>query len=490
MTISFNQIPLDFRVPGVYIETDNTLAVGGLPVEHHIILLMGQRLSSGSVAELIPTPITNKKQGEAYFGRGSQLAAMINALKDANGYTECWAVAINEDVAGNAAAGAITVGGAVTQTGTLYIYIGGARVKVAVVASEATTATATKIAAAINAKTDLPVTAAVDGENTSKVNITCRWKGVSGNYIDIRLNYYQGERTPSGMTITITDMTGGTSNPDIDDILAAIGDEQYHTIIFPWTDSANLAVMYEEMQRRWNAMVKKEGMAITAASGSHADLTTLGDSVNDECLCIMGAQGSPTTPWEIAAVVGAISAREASDPNRPLQTIEMPGVMAPLKEDRYTEAECNLHLFDGISTYTVDIGGVCHIQRMITTYKQNDAGVDDISYLNVETMRTLAYLRYSTRVRMALRYPRHKLADDGTEISPGQLIATPKTIRAELIALAIQWMDIGLVENIAQFKRDLIVLRNTQDPDRVDAIIPPDVINQFRIFAAKLQFRL
>jgi len=490
MTISFNQIPIDFRVPGVYVETDNSMAVGGLPVEHHIILLMGQRLTTGNVAELIPTPITNKKQGEAYFGRGSQLSAMINALKDANGYTECWAVAINEDAAGAKAAGSITIGGTVTQTGTLYVYIGGTRIKVAIVSGETTSASATKVAAAINAKTDLPVVAAVNGENASKVDITCRWNGESGNSIDIRLNYYQGERTPAGLTATITPMTGGTANPDIADILAAIGDEQYHTIIFPWTDAANLATMYEEMQRRWNAMVKKEGMAITAASDSHANLATLGNSVNDECLCIMGAQNSPTTPWEIAAVIGAISAREASDPNRPLQTIEMPGVLAPVKEDRYTEAECNLHLFDGISTYTVDIGGVCHIQRMITTYQQNDAGVDDISYLNVETMRTIAYLRYSTRVRMALRYPRHKLADDGTEISPGQLIATPKTIRAELIAMAIQWMDLGLVENIAQFKRDLVVIRNTQDPDRVDAIIPPDVINQFRIFAAKLQFRL
>lgn len=138
----------------------------------------------------------------------------------------------------------------------------------------------------------------------------------------------------------------------------------------------------------------------------------------------------------------------------------------------------------------MDEGGLCRIERLITTYKTNALGVDDISYLNVETMRTIAYLRYSTRVRIALRYPRHKLASDGTEIAPGQAIVTPKTIRAELIALFLQWMDAGLVEGLAQFKKDLIVERNTSDPDRVDAIIPPDVINQFRVFAASLQFRL
>lgn len=487
--ISFNQIPIDIRVPGVYIETDNSMAVGGLPAMHHLILVMGQRLTTGTIAQKVPVRILNKAQGEAYFGRGSQLSAMINALKDANGYTETWAVALDDDSAGVQAAGAITIGGVVSAAGTLNIYIGGKKIKVAVAAGEATTVTATNVAAAINARTDLPVTAAVDGVNQSKVNITCRWKGETGDSIDIRLNYYQSEKTPTGMTVTITAMTGGTSNPDIADAIAAIGDEQYHTIIVPWTDAANLAALYTEMQRRWGPLVKKEGHAFTAAAGTHAALSTLGDSVNDECLTIMGTQNSPTTPWEMAAIVGAVDACEP-DPARPRQTLTLTGALASWPEDRYTLSERNIHLYDGISTFTVDEGGLCRIERLITTYKTNALGVDDISYLNVETMRTIAYLRYSTRVRIALRYPRHKLASDGTEIAPGQAIVTPKTIRAELIALFLQWMDAGLVEGLAQFKKDLIVKRNTSDPDRVDAIIPPDVINQFRVFAASLQFRL
>lgn len=487
--ISFNQIPIDIRVPGVYIETDNSRAVGGLPAIHHLILVMGQRLTSGTVAKEIPVRITNKAQGEAYFGSGSQLSAMINALKTVNDYTETWAVALDEDGAGQAAAGAVVIGGTISSAGTLCLYIGGRRVRVAVAASEATTAVATALAAAINAITDLPVTAAVDGVNSSKVNITCRWKGESGNAIDLRVNYYQSEKLPAGMTATITAMTGGTANPDIDDAIAAIGDEQYHTIIVPWTDSANLAALYTETQRRWGPLVKKECHVFAAASDTHANLSTLGDSVNDECLTIMGAQDSPTTPWEIAAIVGAVDAYEP-DPGRPRQTLALTGVLAPAPEDRYTLSESNIHLYDGIATYTVDDGGVCRIQRLITTYKTNAQGVDDISYLDVETMRTIAYLRQSTRIRIALRYPRHKLADDGTEIPPGQAIVTPKTIRSELIALFLQWMDAGLVENLAQFKRDLIVERNTTDPNRVDAIIPPDVINQFRVFAAALQFRL
>ena len=111
----------------------------------------------------------------------------------------------------------------------------------------------------------------------------------------------------------------------------------------------------------------------------------------------------------------------------------------------------------------------------------------DISYLNVETLRTIAYLRFTVRARFATKYPRHKLGNDG---AVGANIMTPNVARAELVALFMDWMDAGLAEDLDQFKRDLLVQRNTGDPDRLDAIIPPNVVNQFRVFAAQVQFRL
>lgn len=138
----------------------------------------------------------------------------------------------------------------------------------------------------------------------------------------------------------------------------------------------------------------------------------------------------------------------------------------------------------------VDAGGLVLIERLITTYQTNAYGVDDASYLDIETMRTLAYLRLTVRARIATKFPRHKLAADGTQFGPGQAIVTPNIIRAELVALFMDWMDAGLAEGLEQFKRDLLVQRSATDPNRVDAVIPPDVINQFRVFAAQVQFRL
>ena len=69
-------------------------------------------------------------------------------------------------------------------------------------------------------------------------------------------------------------------------------------------------------------------------------------------------------------------------------------------------------------------------------------------------------------------------------------MVTPNTIRAEIVSLAYDWADLGLVENIDQFSEDLVVERNLTDRTRVDVILPPDLVNQFRVFAASIQFIL
>jgi phage tail sheath gpL-like len=88
------------------------------------------------------------------------------------------------------------------------------------------------------------------------------------------------------------------------------------------------------------------------------------------------------------------------------------------------------------------------------------------------------------------QFPRCKLADDGTRFGPGQAIVTPGIVRAALIAQYRMDEFNGLVENVTQFKNNLLVERNVNDPNRLDVLYPPDLINQLRIFAVLAQFRL
>jgi phage tail sheath gpL-like len=484
--ISFNQIPITLRTPGQFIEFDNTRAVQGLSVINHKILVIGQRVAAGTVAAAKPTRVLSAAQAEEFFGRGSLLHNMLAALKASNPYTECWAVALDDNGAGVQATGTLTITGPATESGTLNIWIAGRRVQVAVTNGDNANTIAAAINTAVNAVTDLPVTS---GVVAAVVTLTARHKGEIGNYIDVRLNYVFGEKTPKGVAVAIVAMAGGTTNPDVQTAITAIGAEQYHTVIFPYTDATNLGKIENELATRFGPLVQKEGHAFSAASGTHAGLITLGSSRNSPHVTIMGSGKSPTPPWEWAAVVGAVDAFE-TDPARPRQTLWLQGILPPAEADRYTRAERNLLLFDGIATFLTDAGGRVLIERLVTTYQTNAFGVEDISYLDVETLRTIAYIRYDVRSLIALKYPRHKLANDGTQFGAGQAIVTPNVIRAELIARFRLWEEAGLAEGFEQFKRDLIVERNGPDPNRVDAIIPPDTINGFRVFAAQVQFRL
>lgn len=491
MPISFELIPVGLEVPGSYIEFDNTKATTGLPVIPHVILVVGQKLAAGTGAASIAHRVTSLDQAIDLFGRGSLLHHMFEALKDNNTFTESWGIALADVGAGVQATGTILFGGAPTKAGTLNLYIGGRRVRVGVAATDTAANVATNTVAAITAELDLPVTAVVN-VTPEQVDITARHKGETGNDIDVRFNFFDGEALPLGLTALITAMAGGTSNPDIAEVFTAIGDEQYRTIINPWTDAANLTALHAELDVRFGPLKMIEGTGIMGAAGTVGTLGTLGDSQNSQHLVIMGADASPTPPWEWAAALGGqVAFHGTNDPARPFQTLALNGILPPPIDKRFTFDERNILLGgDSISTFIVDAGGIVRIERVVTTYQTNALAIPDKSYHDLNTLLTLFFLRFSLRARIGLKFPRHKLANNGTQFGLGQAIVTPRIIRGEIIALFRDWEAAGLVEGIDQFKTDLIVERNATDPNRVDALIPPDVVNQLRVFAGKVQFRL
>lgn len=486
MPLSFNSIPVDVRTPGQFLEVDNTRAQQGLPVIPNRLLVMSQRLPAGNVLASVPTRVFSAAQAEAAFGRGSLLACMIAAVVAVNPRLELWAVGIDDNGAGVAAAGTITFTGSPTEAGTLNLYLGGARITSALTVAMTPTQMAAAAAAAINAVTSLPVTASAAA---GVVTVTFRHKGETGNYFDMRLNYLFNERLPAGATVALVQLTGGTTNPDVAPAIAAVASAQYHTILHPYTDASNLAKIETELSNRFGPTVQLEGHAYTGASGTVGTLTALGLTRNHPNQTIVGSGKSPSPPWVFAAAAATADAGEA-DPAKPRQTLQLVGCLPPIASDQWTRTERDTLLRSGIATFVVDDGGRTLIERLVTTYRTNVGGFPDISFLDVETMRTLLYLRYSVRQRIASRYPRHKLANDGTNFDPGQAIVTPQLIRNELTLLFREWEAAGLVEGFEQFKADLIVERNGSDPNRIDAVIPPDVINQFRVFAAQVQFRL
>lgn len=496
MTVSFDQIPANVNVPLFYAEMDasqaNTAQTTGAS------LLIGQALPGAAIARNQLVLMPSAAQARTACGQGSPLARMVTAYRRTDPFGELYIIAVADAAAGSAATGKIAIAGTATSAGSISLYIGSTRIEGVVAADDTAMQAASSLVDAINADADLPVTsAAAANGDAATITITAKYTGVAGGNIPLTLNYYGtagGEQTPDGLNIQITAMAGGAKNVDLDSVIAAMGDESFDFIGFPFSDSSSLKLIGQEMDDsagRWSWYRQLYGHVYSAKIGPLTDLVGFGDSFNDQHLTICGYEPDTQTPPDelIAARLGRQAAFIRNDPARPTQTGAITGALPAPIGRRNQILERQSLLTHGIATAAV-AGGTLQIERDVTTYKVNKFGATDNSYLDSETLHTSAYVLRKLKSVITTKYARHKLADDGTRFGQGQAIVTPSVLRGEICAAYRQLELAGIVENFEVFKKYLIVERNANKSNRVDVLFPPDYINQLRIFAVKNQFRL
>lgn len=493
--IPFKQIPANIRVPLFYAELDNSQANSATLNQR--ALIVGQATAAAITAGTVPNvPIISQGASDAISvgGAGSMLALMTAAYRQNDTFGEVWYLPLADDPAAIAATGTILIGSAPTANGTLYLYIGGVRIAQAVLTTQTAAQIATALAATINATPNLPVTATAA---TGTVTLTAINKGPAGNDIDLRLNYQGsrgGEAMPVGLTATITAMASGATAPSLTTAFGNLSSLPFDFIVCPYTDATSLdafKTLLNDITGRWSWSVQIYGHFFAAYRGTVGTLTTFGTGRNDQHGTVMGFNDSPTPNWIwAAALAGASAVSVRADPATPLQTVQIQGVLAPPIQSRFILTDRNTLLFDGISTFIVGDDGTVYIENLITTYQKNAFGNPDNSYLEVETLFTLAYVLRALKTVVTSKYARVKLAANGTRFAAGSNVVTPNVIRADLIAQYRQLEAQGLVQNGDAFKAALIVQQNTSNPNRVDVLYPPTLINQLRIFALLAQFRL
>lgn len=119
------------------------------------------------------------------------------------------------------------------------------------------------------------------------------------------------------------------------------------------------------------------------------------------------------------------------------------------------------------------------IMRAITTYTKNPANVDDPAWLDLTTIRTMDYVRKAVEQRVALRFPRSKLSK-----------RTPPKVRSEILDVLYRLENQEIIENVDAHKGKLLVVRNGQDPNRLDTQIPTDVVNGLHVVANRIDLIL
>ncbi|WP_154915100.1 phage tail sheath subtilisin-like domain-containing protein [Klebsiella grimontii] len=492
--MSLGNIPDDIRVPLVTIDIDNSQALDSAPAQSRKIIVIGQQRATGTATALTSNRITSDGTADQLYGKGSMLAGMLKTLRKANSYTEVWAMGMADIAAGAAAKAELAITGPATAAGTLALLVNGVSVQVGVSADDTADTIATAIIAAVNKLPDTQVIAALKAASTTSVTLTTNWQGATGNAMDVRLNNYPGEQTPAGVAVAVTAFTGGTGTPDIVAVVAALGDDWYTDIVFPFNDTQSLNTARDELLERWGPLKMIEAQLWTAFRGTHSESGTFGETRNDWLISCLGTNIAPQPHWLWAASYGGIAAYYlANDPARPLQTLVLPGILPPAKDVRWDMPERNLLLHDGIATHNVDAGGNVCIEREITMYRVNQYGDADTSYLNVQSPATLGRIRYVIKNRFSNRYPRHKLAGDDVLdlLDPGQPVMTPKIARAELLDIALtELIPVGLIEDFDDYKDTLEVYLDGADKDRLNFICHPNLVNQLRVLAGLIQFKL
>ncbi len=493
MAISYNYIPSDIRVPLFYAELDNSMANTAKAQKKS--LLIAQHIGDTATAGK-PYLISTSTQAKNLFGRGAPLTIMAEAYRNQDTAGELWCLPMS--VSGTAASGKITLAGTSIASGTISLYVGSTKVAIPVASGAKDTEIAQAIIDAITAHKDLPVQASLDEAGEQKVvKVTAKQVGTYGNDIPLNLNlqgYAGGEEAVQGLSVEITALSGGTGDIDYKKAFEAIKADTFYYIGIQSCDATVLDACQDEMQDatgRWSYARMQYGHVFSVKKDTAENLVKLGKARNDQHVSVFGCEAKHPEPAFVlaGAITGAAAVCLSNDPARPLQTRELVGIMAPAMEDKFGFNEQNTLLHNGIATL-YDTAGTVMIQRAITTYQTNKFGDADNSYLDVTTMFTLAEIITTLKGVITSKYPRHKLASDGTNFGPGQAIVTPAIIKSELIAQYKQLERKGLVENTNLFAKYLIVERNADDPNRLDVLLPPDLVNQLRIFALQAQFRL
>lgn len=476
MAVTFDTIPTT-RIPGRYVELNTKATARGLPGGGGKVCLIGQMTSGTATAEELTT-VTSVEDAVTLFGRGSMLHRMVlAALTAERRMSVLYALPLADAGSGVAAAGSIAVAISSLTAGTLTLWLGGDVMTLAIAAADTANGIAAAIKALLDDYPDLPVSATV---STNTVTITAKNDGTLGNAIEMETEY-----SGTGLTLTLTQLTSGATDVDIQDALDAIYTADVDIIVSPYNTSTPLGTLSDHLEGRSNGVEQRGAVGVSASIAGSSTLATLGAAVNDGRIMVVGMEGSTHWPPEVAAAAAAVLAGE-EDLARPLNGLALKGIRPPPSSYRWTRGELTTLLANGIAPLSVSSSEEVTIVRSVSTYVTNGVGAPDDTLLDLQTIRVLDYVRKAIRTRLDLRFSRVKIAD----VAHTETTTDPKKIRAEILDVLFACEEIDYLENVDANKDDVVVERNSADPTRVDCHLPADIVNGLHVLAARIDLIL
>ena len=244
---------------------------------------------------------------------------------------------------------------------------------------------------------------------------------------------------------------------------------------------------------RWSPLVGLEGHYISSSEGNLSTLTTFGLTRNDRHVTLLGTNQFPQSRWcWVAALGGEIAFRKnlgrplatAIEIARPMQTLVLEGLRPPKDAANiFAAPDRDSLLRNGISTVVFREDGQAACDRIITTYRTNDAGLPDTTFLDIEAIAIAAYVKRYMKNALLGTYPRHAMQED----NPGAIqgVVTPPQAKACVIHAYTELNRAGVVRQVDLFAQYLIV-QFDYDNDRANFYLPVSKAAALRVFAANI----
>ena len=326
-----------------------------------------------------------------------------------------------------------------------------------VTTADAEATVATKLIAAINSVASLPVVA-TGTEDEEEVKLTCRWVGLTGNLIDLRVAYYADDVMPAGLTLTVPAMAGGTTSPSLDAAIANMADGRWTEIVLPFTDNGSMLDIEAELAKRFKEDNMQDGQAVTVVRGDQAQVTAWLSGRNSEQVHTIVVTKDLTNPWETAAMAGAaIESSAALDPTVPYTDIPLVGYLGPKRGDHWNLNQTNDLLLEGGSPLQVlpDRSGT--LLRVVTNYTKNVVGAADSRRRELCWIKSASYKRWFDVTEFQLNYRGFKGAEYITDPIPGQKIMTAELGEEVMIGNYQALINAGICQNMDHYKSTLRV---------------------------------
>ncbi len=485
-------------LPGIYLETNFAQGLGAGSGLTRAILVLANKTAAGAAVpdtELYGPDTTNVLQTEAQMinlgGAGSEAHRMFRRMAAITGGQSgppIYWLFVTES-SGAKASGTITVAGTASGNATHRTWVGDEYVDTGIFNGDLEGAIATNIAAKINAMTHWSVTAAA---TAGAVLITAKQNGLRGNWIRFQAAIISNGSITTTTTATVdASLAGGAASDSNATALTTIAARWFYQIVSAAEDSAQVGAAASQVSTQALAINGIRQRLFFGSVDTIANCITAAVGKNSPRAEVIWSEKSPWTPGEWAANNAMVYALEEADElgfrtnfigygNDAKTAPFWKGPRSRVASAVPTPATLRSALSNGITPIGVNPTGSTYIVDRFTTRSLNGAQPDP-------RIREAHKVTITDRVADALiaRLARNNagkvIGDDPPKgAPPGPNMATPLTVRMEVLLTIDEFVANSKLQRPDQIKAGTVVQREENPSSRMGIRLPLQTIDNYR----------